>query len=473
MTAPHNSAVAQSNANDVLISANPARNYEVLGEVPVSSVADIKAKAEKARAAQAAWQALGIEGRVEHIRSLIEVLKSNRDEFVRRTSQEMGMPIALSQNIVDGAISEIEWNCDHAVQYLAEEVLFDGQNETNTLVYEPYGVMACIVAWNFPLGNFAASASQALLAGNTVVMKYSEEVPLFEQYLESVIEQSGLPDGVVNFVYGGGDVGALLAGQHVDLLSFTGSSQTGRKIYQKAAEKLIPVVLELGGSSPGVVFADCDLNDKLIEKIFWKRFLNSAQFCDGLKRLIVHNSLVAECAEKLAAYAETVKIGDPLDVETKLGPLVAERQVKKLEEQIKDAVDKGAKALCGGKRPDGLKGAYYEPTILSDITRDMRVWKEEVFGPALPVVGFDTYDEAIELANDTDYGLSGFVYTNDRELALRAMRDIKAGVLDDGIGSFYKPENPFGGYKQSGIGRQGGKAGFHQFCQKKVIAQAK
>lgn len=466
-------ALKQAVEKSMLISTNPARAYEILGEVEIFNEGRVQRQVAKARKAQAAWWRLGLEKRIQHLKQLNGLFQEKRDELVTATSLEMGMPKKLSESIVDGGIYDLNWNCDHATVYLKNEVLFEDDNEVNEVVYEPHGVMACIVAWNFPFGNFVTSVSQALLAGNTVVMKYSEEVPLFSRYFESIIKESELPDGIVNFVYGNGHVGSLLADQEIDFLSFTGSSQTGQKIYQKAAEKLIPVTLELGGSSPGIIFKDCELTDQLIETLFWARFLNSAQFCDGMKRLIVHKSHFEECVEKLARYAETKKIGDPMDLETELGPLVAERQVVKLEAQIKQALDKGAKLHCGGKRPAGLQGAYYEPTILSNISKDMRVWREEVFGPALPVVSFDSYEEAISLANDTHYGLSGRVFTPNKALARQALLDIKAGSVNTQNAHGYRPQNPFGGYKHSGIGRQGGKFGFHQACQTKVLAWAK
>lgn len=456
-----------------LISTNPAKGYEVLGEVRISTEDEIKEKVNKARAAQKGWYDIGVEARVAHLRKLNDLFKVNRDEFVRLTSEEMGMPRGLSEGVVNRCIEKIKWNCDHAAACLEPLILHEDNESITTQYFEPRGVMACIVAWNFPLANFGVSAVQPLLAGNTVVMKYSEEVPLFAEFLESVIAQSGLPDGVVNFVHGDGKTGETLLMQEIDFISFTGSSQTGRKIYASAAERLLPVTLELGGSSPGIVFSDCKINDSLIETIFWKRFLNSAQFCNGLKRLIVNNSLLDECVDKLATYAKGRALGDPLDSATEMGPLVAERQVVKLEEQVKDALDKGAKLHCGGKRPDGLSGAYYEPTILTNVTRDMRIWREEVFGPALPVIGFDTYEEALELANDTDYGLSGSVFTHDKELELRAMLDIKAGAIDALGSNYFQPQSPFGGYKHSGIGRQSGKPGFHQACEIKVIARRK
>ncbi len=457
-----------------LISTNPGQNFQLIGSINITQKQEISEIVTRARTAQLSWKKIGLPKRIEILKKLFDILKIHRDEIVRQTSTEMGMPVGLSENIVDGGLEKISWDLNNAPEILKPTILFDNGVEINEQVFEPYGVMACIVAWNFPFGNFAASVFPALIAGNTVVMKYSEEVPLFSKYLEGIIRQSNLfPDGVINFIYGDGSTGADLCAEPVDLISFTGSSSTGKKVYAIAAQKLIPVCLELGGSSPGIVFENCPLTNELIESIFWKRFLNSGQFCDGLKRLIVHYTLFDECVQKLSDFAATIKIGDPISPDTQLGPLVAERQVLKLESQIQDSVKMGAKIICGGKRPAELQGAYFEPTILTQITPDMPIWKEEVFGPALPIVPFRNYDEALFLAQDTAYGLSAFVYSHDKTLISQAQNDLKVGSIDDGSAQYYRPQNPFGGYKQSGIGRQGGVLGFRDVCQIKVKAYRK
>lgn len=466
-------AERKTSAPKRLISTNPAQRYEILGEVAISPITEIKAKVRAARAAQKAWAAMHLSERIQVVRAFTHHLSQHKDAFITHQSVEMGMPRKLSQSVFEGFLAEMVWNCDHAENALSPEILQEDAQSITELVREPYGVVACIVAWNFPFGNFVVSASQALLAGNTVVMKYSEEVPLFSKYLEEVVASSDLPKDVIHFVYGDREVGAYLADQQIDCLTFTGSSDTGRTLYQKAASKLIPISLELGGSSPGIVFEDCALDDALVERLFWKRFLNSGQFCDNMKRLIVHHNLLEKVVQELKSCAQTKSLGDPMSPDTDLGPLVAERQLIKLEHQVKDALDKGARLHCGGQRPKDLKGAFYEPTLLTGITKDMLVWREEVFGPVLPIIGFETYDEALSLANDTPYGLSGSVFTNNPHTAQKAQRDLKAGSLDHNQISYFSPQNPFGGYKASGIGRQKGQAGFDAVTQTKVMAREK
>lgn len=464
----------KSQDTEILESKNPAQNFESLGSVHITSQQDISGIVQKARTAQPAWQKIGLEVRIATLQKLFDIFKSHRNEFIQRTSIEMGMPIGLSENIVDGGLEKMAWDLKNAPDILKPVTLFDDGIEINEQSFEPFGVMACIVAWNFPFGNFATSVIPALIAGNTVVMKYSEEVPMFSKYLENIIHESNiLPEGVINFIYGDGITGSYLCEEEVDLISFTGSSETGKKIYASASQKIIPICLELGGSSPGIVFEDCKITNQLIESIFWKRFLNSGQFCDGIKRLIVHYSVFDECVDKLAQFASRINIGDPLDPTTQLGPLVAERQVLKLESQIQNSVKMGAKIICGGKRPSRLQGAYFEPTILTGITRDMPIWKEEIFGPALPILSFQNYDDALSLAHDTEYGLSAVVYSENKVKLKQAQNDLKAGSVDDGFAHYFRPQNPFGGYKKSGIGRQGGVFGFHDVCQVKVKAYRK
>jgi acyl-CoA reductase-like NAD-dependent aldehyde dehydrogenase len=309
-----------------------------------------------------------------------------------------------------------------------------------------------------------------LIAGNTVVFKISEECPLTGKLIEEIMNSGNLPEGVFSEVYGDGRIGQKLAESDVNLIWFTGSTKVGKLLYKIAAEKFIKVILEMGGSSPAVLFEDVDIPD-VIPEIYTGRFRNCGQSCNAVKRLIVHESIFDEVVKKLKEETEKKVIGDPSDEKTQLGSLVAKRQLDLLQNQVKDAVDKGAKITTGGKTPDNLKGAFYEPTILTNITKDMRVWKEEVFGPVLPVVPFKTEEEAVELANDTIYGLGSRVYSKDLERARRVASKIDAGTVEINYTSRWMSCNPFGGYKQSGMGREHGMIGFRELCQIKVISE--
>src|SRR5579859_70309 len=393
-----------------LISLNPGKNYEVIGEVDVSTSADITTKVAKAHAAQQQWAALGVKGRVVLLEKLYKEFVKRKNKIGSLAYQEMGMPISISYLIdIDIGLQYMRGYLDSAERWLAPEITFENDKEIHYLFCEPKGVAGISVPWNYPFLLFIWSVIQNLIAGNAIVFKHSEECPLTGKLLEDIVQSVGLPDGVFNEVYGDGNsVGEVLMNSAIDLIYFTGSTRVGKHLYQVAAQKFIPAVLELGGSAPGIVFEDANLPEAL-ESIFFNRYLNSGQSCDGLKRLIVHRKYFDAVVQGLAKIITTKKIGNPQDQTTEIGPLVAERQLIALEAQVADAVKKGAKIVIGGKRPRGLLGAYYEPTLLTNVTFDMRVWKEEVFGPVLPIVPFDTEEEAIALGNDSNYGLGGYI----------------------------------------------------------------
>ncbi len=281
-----------------------------------------------------------------------------------------------------------------------------------------------------------------------------------------------MPDGVFSETYGDDETGDFLAHQDVDLISFIGSTKVGLYLYQVAAKKFIPIRLELGGSAPGIVFEDADL-DKVIESIYFNRFYNSGQVCDGLKRLIVYERKFEGTVKKLAEILDKKRIGDPTDPTIDIGPLVAKRQLDLLKSQVDESVKKGAKVAFKSKISMDLKGAFYPPTILTNIKTDMRVWKEEVFGPVLPIVIFKTEEEAIALANDTEYGLGGYLFTEDKEKADKVAKKIKTGMISVNNTMYLNPADPWGGFKKSSVGRGNGKFGLREVSQIKVVATEK
>lgn len=451
-----------------LVSINPA-NYEVIGEVDFSSEKEIVQKVKKANIAKKGWKELGVEGRIKSLRKVIDKFAKNKEKFAQLATREMGMPITQSRFDMDEAIRYFGWYLDNAKKYLSPEIIYEDDKSVHKVFYEPYGVATVITPWNFPLSNFVWGAGQNLIVGNTVVYKTSEECPLFGKLLEEIINNSDLPAGVFSEVYGDGRVGDFLVHQDINLISFTGSTKVGKHLYKVAAEKFIKAVMELGGSAPGIVFIDANL-DEVIETIYLNRFTNCGQMCDALKRLIVHESVFDDVVEKLRKKLESLRVGDPTDETTDIGPLVAKRQLELLEGQVKDAIDKGAKIITGGNRVENLKGAFFQPTILINVTENMRVWQEEVFGPVLPIASFRTDDEAIKMANDTKYGLGSYIYTKDKNKALEISSRIDAGMVSINNASYLQPCSPFGGYKDSGIGREHGKFGFAELTQVKIVA---
>lgn len=453
-----------------LVSTNPSRNYEILGEVAVSTPAEVTAAVANARAAQPGWQALGVQGRAAILEKLVQVFKSKKDAFSLMTCREMGRPIAGAEATMESGLNYWDWYLAHAEECLKPCQTYRDDREIAEVFYEPTGVAAVIVPWNFPFTNFTWGVGQNLIAGNTVILKMSEEVPLFGKLLDAAFREAGVPEGVFHQLYGAGEVGAFLLQQDVDLVCFTGSTATGRRVYEAATVKMIPALLEMGGSDPGIVFADADV-PRIIDKIYEARFRNSGQICNALKRLIVHESRAEEVIGALAEVLNRKRLGDPEDRTTDIGPLCAKRQLELLQSQVDDARSKGAMIVAGARKPDGLKGAYYEPTIMTGVTQDMRAWREEVFGPVLPVVTFRTTDEAISLAKDTPYGLGGYVFTEDKEFAVKVARDLNVGMVQINKSTATRACNPFGGRGMSGLGMENGVFGFHDVCRRKLIVR--
>jgi len=455
-----------------IISINPS-NYKEIGSVDVSTPDEIKQKVQQAQQAKLMWRALGVSKRVGMLRDIFNEIKARKNEIALLQSREMGMPYSESLGDVDGAFGYADWYFDYAETHLSPETTFESKTEIHQVVYEPIGVAAVIIPWNFPLNNFVWGALQSLVCGNTVVMKHSEEVPFCSKLIEQIMLNHKLPIGVFGVVYGGGDVGSALANEDIDFIAFTGSTKVGKQLYESAGKKFIKTVVELGGSAPGIIFDDADF-DSAVENVCMNRLLNQGQCCDGLKRLIVHEKIADTVVQKLKNVFEKKKIGNAEKEDIQVGPLVSKRQLDLLVSQVEDAKKKGATVVTGGKSLEKeLGGAFFQPTILKNVTADMRVWKEEVFGPVLPVVTFKTEEKAIQLANDTAYGLGSYLYTKDTGTIERVASSLEAGMVSVNGTNYVMPFNPFGGYKDSGIGREHGKYGFHELTQIKVIARNK
>lgn len=450
-------------------STNPARDYELLGHVTTSTPEEIAAKVKAAHAAKQEWKALGVKGRVELLRPIRDEFEARTDEIAQLISIETGKAITEARSEVDRYIhNDIDWFLNNAEAALADQVTLKDDESLHRIVYEPYGVAASIAPWNYPFGMAAWGIFPGLLAGNCVIFKTSEECILVGKLIESIMLNHDLPIGAFSMVHGAGDVGEALARSDINLLWFTGSTRTGQKLYNIASEKFIRAIMELGGSNPCVVFDDVDI-PHAASIIYGGRFQHLGQVCTSLKRLIVQESIAKELIEELAKILESKKVGDPLLHDTDHGSLVAKRQVELLESQVKDALDKGARVVAKGTIDSTAKGAFYPPTLLTNVTKNMRVWHEEVFGPVLPIVTFTTEEEAIALANDTMYGLGARVMSDDEHRAERVAAQIDAGSISLNYENRFLPANPFGGYKHSGMGRERGIEGLREMCQIKVI----
>ena len=452
-----------------LISTNPAHNYEIVGEVAVTTPAEIKHIVDAANKAKRMWKELGLTQRIKLLTPLVHEVEKRQEEIAQMITAEMGKPITESRADVAWDLSYLKSFLALGTEYLKDEIVYSKGTALHKIVYEPIGSAAVITPWNFPFDMFLWGVVPNLIAGNTVVFKHSEETPLVGKISEELMHSLHLPEGVFAEVYGDGAVGAELVKQNVDCIWFTGSTVVGKSLFELAGKKFIRSTLEMGGSNPAIVCEDVDVKS-IIKKLYIKRFMNNGQVCDAVKRLIVHESIFDQVVDEMKQIVESKIVGDPADDKTHLGSLVSKKQLEVLEAQVQDAINKGATVVTGGKRPNKLSGAYYMPTLLTNIKPAMKVWREEVFGPVLPIVTFKTDEEAIALANDTQYGLGAVVCSKDIKRAEALARCIDAGNIDINNGNHWVASTPFGGYKNSGIGREHGEAGFRELCQIKVIA---
>jgi succinate-semialdehyde dehydrogenase/glutarate-semialdehyde dehydrogenase len=453
-------------------SISPA-NYELIGEVEANSEEQVLEMIDLARQVQQEWASLSLDQRCQAVESLAKLFKDYAEELAQTMSKEMGAPISNCRSQVDGAIEYLRGYIELSEDFFKNKVVFEDDSQRHIQTREAVGVIAAISPWNFPILNVPFQLEQALIAGNTIVYKPSEEIPLFTNLLSRIVQESDIPEGVLSLVIGDGRLGEFIVSQpNIDLVLFTGSTTTGQKITESAAKNSVRVLTEMGGSAPGIIFEDADL-DRTLSLAAEMRFGNSGQYCDGLKRLIVHESRYQDVIKGLKSYIASKKVGNPSSPNTDFGPLVADRQVTKLKAQVQDAIEKGAEIIAGGDQPDNLKGAYYELTVLSNVSGDMEVWNEEVFGPVLPIVVFKTEEEAIDLANDTKYGLGGFIYTEDIDRYRRVASKLKTGDIAHNSALYFSPLTPFGGYKSSGNGRSQGIPGFEEVTQIKIMAEEK
>jgi len=453
-----------------LISINPA-NGHVAGEIIASTSNEITEKVNSARKAALQWKTMGVNERIKILKPLEEIFRKKQHEIAMLTTTEIGKPLSESMDDFIGDFIYLNDFLTNGAEYIKDELIFKTENTTHRIIHEPRGVVAAIAPWNYPFGNFIWSVIPNLIVGNTVIFKHSELCPLVAKMLEECMLELNLPRGVFSTIYGDEEEGAFLVTQKIDMIWFTGSSPVGRKISATAGTKQIKTVLEMGGSNPAIIVENENIDTDLIEKLYKGRFTNCGQVCDAIKRVLVHHSLFNKTVEKLVSRIQKIKIGDPTNKDTELGPLASEQQLKILKSQIDDAVEKGATLLTGGKRLQQFSGFYYAPTILTGIKKNMRIWQEEVFGPALPVISFENDEEAIQLANDTPYGLGATIYSKDMEKARYIASKIDAGCIDINNGSHWQPGTPFGGYKASGMGREHGRYGFQELCQMKVVAE--
>jgi aldehyde dehydrogenase (NAD+) len=440
---------------------------EVIATVPDGVAGDVDAAVAAARAAFPAWSALPAADRAGYLMKIHAGLEARTDEIAQTISREVGMPLTLSTFIQAGLPKA---NFAIAAQ-LAGSYPFEEQIGNSLVVREAIGVVGCITPWNYPLHQIALKVAPALAAGNTVVLKPSEVAPINAFILAEVIHEAGLPAGVFNMVTGVGPVvgEAIAAHADVDMVSFTGSTRAGKRVAEVASRTVKRVALELGGKSANIILDDADL-EKAVKDGVGKCFLNSGQTCTALTRMLVPRDRLVEVEGIAAATAAAFTPGNPFEKTTRLGPLVSAAQRERVRGFIQQGIDEGATLLTGGTAtPEGLEtGFFVAPTVFSGVTPEMTIAREEIFGPVLSIMPYDSEDEAVEIANDTVYGLAGGVWSGDPERAQRVARKIRAGQVEVNGGAF-NVMAPFGGYKQSGLGREAGKFGLEEFLEVKAL----
>ena len=450
---------------------NPATE-EPFAMISLGGAADAEAAIAAARAAFPTWSATSPEERKGYLKAILEIYEAHANDMAEAISTEMGAPIdmALSDQTGAGrghlkafirALDAFEW----------EKPLRPGV-EGQDLTYEAAGVAALITPWNWPMNQVVLKVGAALAAGCTMVLKPSEIAPMSSVLFAEIVHKAGLPAGVFNMVNGDGPgVGSILSSHpEIDVVSFTGSTRAGILISKSAADTVKTVSLELGGKSPNLVFDDTDIEAAVARGASFC-FANTGQSCNAATRMLVERSAYDQAVEVARRTAETTVVDMPSKQGGHIGPLVSEAQFTKVQTLIQSGIDEGAKLVAGGVgRPEGLnRGWFVKPTVFADATPDMTIIREEIFGPVLAMMPFDTEDEAIAMANDTPYGLAAYIQTGDNERARRVARQLRAGMIQVN-GSGRASGAPFGGYKQSGVGREGGLWGIEEFLEIKTIS---
>jgi len=444
-----------------------ASTEQVIGRIPEGTAADVDAAVAAAKAAFPAWAATSRDDRAKVLQALAEGLAARSEEIAEVISREVGMPLFYATLIQAGLPAN---NMAKHVEMLSS-FAFEERIGNSLIVREPIGVVGAITPWNYPLHQIVCKVAPALAAGNTVVLKPSEVAPLNAFILAEIIDDAGVPAGVFNLVTGVGPVVGEAIASHpdVDMVSFTGSTRAGKRVSELGAQSVKRVHLELGGKSANIILDDADLERAVPPGVQFGCYLNSGQTCSALTRMLVPRELQDRVVELAVAKAESLVVG-PADSGADLGPLISATQRDRVRGYIQQGIDEGARLVTGGpEAPEGLDTGYFvRPTIFADVTPDMTIAQEEIFGPVLCILPYDSEDEAVEIANSTVYGLAGGVQSGDQERALAVARRLRTGQVEVNGGA-YNIEAPFGGYKQSGNGRELGPFGLEEFCEVKAI----
>jgi len=458
-----------SSGNETIDVVNAATE-EVMAKIPAGTPADADRAVAAARAAFPAWAATPVEERAAYLEKIQAGLAARADELTTIIASELGMPVSMVPGFQLGSPPFVFGYYASLVR--GEKLESEGPGGA-LLVKEPVGVIVAITPWNYPLHQIALKVAPALAAGCTVVLKPSEVAPLNAFVLAEAVADAGLPKGVFNLVTGTGPVAgeALASHPEVDMISFTGSTRAGKRVSEIAAQSIKRVALELGGKSANIILDDADLA-KAVKWNVRDVLRNTGQSCDALTRMLVPRAREAEAAEIAARAADDASVGDPMHPDVKVGPVVSETQLQRVRGYIQKGIDEGARLVTGGTAlPEGIdRGYFVRPTVFAGVRPDMTIAQEEIFGPVISIIPYDDEDDAVRIANDTVYGLSGAVWSGDPERAKRVAKRMRTGrVYINGAG--FNVMAPFGGYKQSGLGRELGPYGLDEFLEVKAIQE--
>ncbi|MGJ8642562.1 MAG: aldehyde dehydrogenase [Luteolibacter sp.] len=460
----------ESSSADRIENRNPSTG-DLLSTVPDSSDADVDMALDAAKKSQPAWGRRPAIERAGFLRAIAVKLRENVDFLAETITLEQGKTLGLAKVEVMFTADYMDYMAEWARRIEGEIIPSDRANENIFLFKKPIGVIGGILPWNFPFFLIARKMAPALVCGNTIVIKPSEETPNNAAEFCKLVAETDLPAGVFNVVHGlGRSVGAKLSStDKIGMITFTGSVETGARIMQAAAANITKVNLELGGKAPAIVMADADI-DLAVKAVKDSRVINSGQVCNCAERVYVQRAVAAEFTEKLTAAMAGTKFGDPMkNADVEYGPMINSAGGEKVNGIVQAAVQAGARITTGGKRADMDGGYYYEPTVLADCTQDMKVLHEEIFGPVIPVVAFDELDEAIGFANDSEYGLTSSIYTRDLSSAMHAAKELNFGETYINRENFEAMQGYHAGWRKSGIGGADGKHGLEEFLQTQVV----
>lgn len=453
---------------------NPA-NGDTVGEVADGGREDTQKAIEAAHRAFPAWSALPAKERGRFMMEAVRILREQADRLAETITKEMGKPLAEAQGEVQSGLEFLEWYAEEGKRVYGDTIPASVANKRYLVLKQPVGVVAAITPWNFPFSMVTRKIAPAIAAGCTVVLKPAPATPLTAMAIFEAFDKAGFPPGVVNLITSdrAEEVGEeLMKSPLVRKVTFTGSTAVGKLLMKQAAETMKSVSFELGGHAPFIVFEDADL-EKAAEGALLSKFRNAGQTCICSNRIYVHEKVAEAFGAKLAEKVKGLRLGNGLDEATQIGPLVNQAALDKVDLHVRDAVAQGAQILCGGGRwveGEGAKGYFYQPTLLMNVTKTMRIAHEETFGPVAPIFVFRDEEEVIREANDTRYGLAAYFYTKDLSRAIRVMEALEYGIVGVNDPVPVAVQAPFGGMKESGIGREGGKYGIEEYLEEKFVS---